>query len=175
MAEDAHWVMNIASSQESNFCEHLTWHTALRQPLHFISNRQFSMFTSSLSAWETLMEESQGGNGVLSRRVTTAAWFNGTVCQKAEQQPVSQQAEVAHIHAHGQKNTIEMDCEKTSFPSTSLCLSLPLSHSHTIMHTHTDTQNQKAKAHVSKKALARAKTGGNEHRNASSTFKEINS
>lgn len=45
------------------------------------------------------MEESQGGNGVLSLQVTTAAWFNGTVCQKAEQQSVNQQGEVTRILA----------------------------------------------------------------------------
>lgn len=45
------------------------------------------------------MEESQGGNGVLSLQVTTAAWFNGTVCQKAEQQSVNQQGEVTRTLA----------------------------------------------------------------------------
>lgn len=54
------------------------------------------MFTSSLSVGEILMEAYQGSNSVLSLRVTSAAWFNGTVCQKAEQQSVNQQAAVTH-------------------------------------------------------------------------------
>lgn len=98
-----HWCHVLcfsASSQETKMHRNHTWHAVLRQPLHFISNRQFSMFTSSLSAWETLMEKSQGGNGILSLRVTTAAWFNETVCQKAKQQPVNKQAEVAYTHTH---------------------------------------------------------------------------
>lgn len=81
------------------------------------SSRQFSMFTSSLSAWGTLMEESQGGNGVLSLQVTTAAWFNGTVCQKAEQQSVNQQGEVtrtlASTYTDSQKRRKKKQSKKT--------------------------------------------------------------
>ena len=139
IAVNADCVMYIAARMETNLCGHHTW-----QPLHFISNRQFSMFTSSLSAWETLMEESQGGNGVLSLQVTTAAWFNGTVCQKAEQQPVNQEAEWMCTHdaltssstrvKQKKKTPMKTDCQKLSPLSPSL-----------YTHTHTHTQPIKSR------------------------------
>lgn len=124
--------MYIAPSKETKTRGHRTRCAALRQPLHFISYRQFSMFTSSLSAWETLMEESQGGNGALSLWVTTAEWFNGNVCQKAEQQPVNQQAVVTYAHRHSQahahcpkKHNGEGLSKKNKKTLPSLLLSLP--------------------------------------------------
>lgn len=90
------------------------------------------------------MEESQGGNGVLSLQVTTAAWFNGTVCQKAEQQSVNQQGEVtrtlASTYTDSQKRKkkqskktkkteqtnpiMETDCQNSLFYLLSLSLFL---------------------------------------------------
>lgn len=81
----------------------------------FISNRRFSMFTSSLSAWETLMEESKGANVVLSLQVTTAVWFNGSVCQRAGttvRQPTSRRSIRAETHGQKKKNTTDIDCQK---------------------------------------------------------------
>lgn len=142
-----------------------TWHAVLRQPLHFISNRQFSMFTSSLSAWETLMEKSQGGNGILSLRVTTAAWFNETVCQKAKQQPVNKHAEVTYTHAHTR-----------GICAVELHNSDGLSKTHrSLFFTRTNTKAKKATARMSKKLLARAKTGRDEDSSAQSPSREISS
>lgn len=99
---------------------HHTWHVTavvLRHSPHFIYNRQFSMFTSSLSASETMMEKSQGGRSILSLRVTAAAWFNETVCQKAKQQAVNKQAEVTHGLVCAQLNRMQTDCRKLFFLS----------------------------------------------------------
>lgn len=50
-----------------------------------------------------MMEKSQGGSSILSLRVTTAAWFNETVCHKAKQQPVNKQAEVTHAEQNADR------------------------------------------------------------------------
>jgi len=121
---------------------------------HLISIRRFNMFTSSLSAWETPMEESQGGNGVLSLQVTTAAWFNGTVCKKAEQQSVNQTAEVAQTDTH----TLTQ-CQKTQWRwtvknfsiSDSVSLSPCPQYKHT--HTHTHTNKMHIQTHAIKKLI----------------------
>lgn len=102
---------------------HHTWHfntVVMRYSPHFISNRQFSMFSSSLSAWETMMEKSQGSSGIMSLRVTAATWFNETVCQKAKQQPVNKQAEVAHAQVCAQLKRMQADCQKLFFLSSFL-------------------------------------------------------
>lgn len=143
--------MHIASSEESKLHRYHTWHLALRQPLHFISNRQFSMFTSSLSAWETPMEKSQGGNGILSLRVTAAAWFNETVCQKAKQQPVNKQEEVVYTRSKAKKHDAER-LSKTFLPF------LFLTHTY----NSTKSKSKKKKAHMCTKGLARAKTSRDE-------------
>lgn len=178
LAAYADGVMHIPWSKENKICRPHMWHVARRQPLYFISNRQFSMFTSPLSAWETPMEKSQGGNGVLSLQVTTAAWFNGNVCQKAEQQPVKQQAEVTtHIHIHKHTCTVRKhNGDGLSDRSQPTTPHRPSSRSVSLVHTntHAGTQGLKAKAHMSKTDLARAKAGRDEHRNAQSTFREIN-
>lgn len=66
-----------------------------------------------------MMEKSQGGSSILSLRVTTAAWFNETVCQKAKQQPVNKQAEVTHAQVCAQLSRMQADCQKLSFLSSS--------------------------------------------------------
>lgn len=162
----AHWCYVLcysASSKETKMHRNHTWHTVLRQPLHFISNRQFSMFTSSLSAWETLMEKSQGGNGILSLRVTTAAWFNETVCQKAKQQPVNKQAEVtyARTHTRGMCAVEQHNSDGLSKTHRSLFF------------TRTNAKGKKATARMSKKLLARAKTGRDEDSSAQNPSREI--
>lgn len=96
-----------------------------------------------------MMEKSQGGSSILSLQVTTAAWFNETVCQKAKQQPVNKQAEVTHTQVSAQLNRMQTDCQKVSFLSSSC-----------IAHTHTQK-------HMFTKVLAGLYTGKKEDGNFS--------
>lgn len=111
---------------------HHTWQSIRRQPLHFIFTRQFSMFTSSLSAWETLTEGSRGANRVLSPWVTAETWFNGSVCQRDQQQPVIPTAQ--HRYHPPRQIHGKMDCDKTPTVWMTLSLFTVVTNQQTIAH-----------------------------------------